>query len=147
MGKLTDLKNKLKTFTPEKQEKDILLIIKDHEEDVLDFNRSQLFQGHDSEGKTLGEYHSREYAEIKAVMNPFRVVDLKFTGSLYDKMFLKAQKFPITIDSSDEKRDMLVGGDAYGEDIFGLTEDSKFQLNREVLKEPIAKYYGDMLKV
>jgi hypothetical protein len=149
MGKLRDLVSKLKTFTPDKQEKDLLKIVKDHENDIVELNQSQLFRGHDAEGRSLGRYNSEEYAELKRQLNPRNVVDLKLSGSFYEGMFMKSrgEVFPITIDSKDEKRDKLVQGDAYGENIFGLTEESKTELNKVVLREPITKYYRDMFKL
>ncbi len=145
MGKLADMVNNLKKITVESQEKDLLAIVKEHSEQVLDLNRRQLFQGFNSQGESLGEYKSKEYAEFKRRRNPRGVVDLRLTGSFYDDMLIQGTKFPITIDSTNEKRDKLVEGDGYGTEVFGLTDESQEILNQHILMEPVQEYYRKLL--
>jgi hypothetical protein len=145
MGKLSEIQDRLKSFSVEQQESDILKIMRDHEKSIVDLNRSQLLHGKDSNGNSLGEYRNEEYAAMKLAMNPLGEgrYDFRLTGSFQDKMFLQADQFPATIDSSDSKRDKLIGGDAAGEDAFGIDKENKEVLRQDILKSPIKKYYKD----
>jgi len=139
--KLSGLISKLDHLTIEQQEKDLLEIVRDHSREIIDLNQSQLLHGQDANGKSLGQYHNEAYAAYKRILNPLGVVDLKLTGSFYDHMFVRANSWPVTIDSTDSKRDMLIQGDAYGEDAFGLQEENKSKLAKGPLKEAAKGYY------
>jgi hypothetical protein len=143
MGKIADMIANLKSLTVEKQVADIAKIVQGHESTIVDMNRSQLLLGEDSEGKSLGEYHNEEYKEFKRILNPREVVDLRLTGSFHREMFLKGASFPFTVDSADSKRNILIEGDGYGPDVFGVNEPNKETLRQDVLKEEIQGYYRE----
>lgn len=119
---LRDTATKLKNITVEQQLKRLEEIIRKTGTAVLDLNRRQLMQGVDSNGLSLGEYKSEAYARMKRTLNPNGVVDLKLTGSFHENFFI-ASEIPLIIWSYDEKTDDLVA--KYGEEIFGLTYESK----------------------
>jgi hypothetical protein len=65
--------------------------------------------------------YSRSYARRKGRFSP---IDLKDTGSFHSKTFAEVSGSNILFSSTDSKTDMLKKKS--GEDIFGLTDSSKF---------------------
>jgi hypothetical protein len=143
MGKIQDMITHLKTFSVQKQVEDIAKIVRSHEEDIVELNQEQMLHGEDSEGGIIGKYSNPEYAAEKEALNPKAGgnVDLKLAGGFQREMFLKGTSFPFNVDSTDSKRDKLIGGDGYGEKAFGLNAPSKTKLDQDVLKEDIQDYY------
>ena len=127
------------------QEKELEAIIQRNQKAVLDLNKQQLFKGEDSEGKSLGRYRSKAYAAFKLLLNPLGVVDLFVTGRFYSKFFLKRNKFPIQIDSTDSKRDELV--QKYTDKIFNLNEESKAILVKDWVKREYIDYWRKILRL
>lgn len=136
MDKLDRIIANLEAFNQEEFERVLLEILKKHEHTIIDLNLSQLLNGKDSNGESLGEYSSILYAEFKKRLNPKGVVDLRLEGDFYRGFFADTSKFPIDIDSNDSKRDSLV--DQYGTQIFGLDKASLGILSEEILPELIA---------
>jgi hypothetical protein len=135
---------KLKAATPEAQEKAILKIIKTNEDELLDVNRSQLLEGIDADGKRLRRYRNPKYAALKRTMNSKGVTDLRFTGRLYDAMFLDASKFAVIYDSKDSKAPMLK--QKYG-NIFGITKQNEEMVAGEILGDQIIIYYAGLFQI
>lgn len=106
----------------EKIREGFVVILKRHEQFILDLNREQMMAGLDADGQPLGEYQSEEYAIMKLAYNPAGVVDLRLTGSFHNEMFITDEG---GIWSTDSKTEKLV--ELYG-NIFGLTEASKAKL-------------------
>jgi len=125
-------------------EKEIYLVVSSEKAYIIDLNTAQLMKGEDSDEKSLGFYKSPAYAEMKMILNPRGVVDLKLTGNFHESFFLEdsGNDFPFTINATDEKRDELV--EKYGEGIFGLSEKSLADL-REHLLPIIRKRFLDLL--
>jgi len=97
----------------------------EHQEKILDLNTAQLEIGKDSLGELLFSYASDSYAEFKKALgskSPLGIPDLKLEGDFYSGFVLKFDGSEFFITSTDEKKDHL--RDKYGEDIFGLGEDS-----------------------
>jgi hypothetical protein len=144
MGRLRDYTKRLSGVTVEDQEKAILNVFNDNRQTALDLNTGQLFQGRDSLGKPLMEYHNEEYAQFKRKLNPKGVTDLKLRGSFYKGFFAYAHKFPILFSSTDVKTEMLE--EEYGKDIFGLDKESKDTFNKDI-KGDVQAYYHKLLSL
>lgn len=130
---------RLKAVSEQEQERALLLIIERNKAIVLDLNTKQLFEGRDSQGKNLQPpYKNAKYAELKRRLNPAEVVDLRLTGAFHDSFFINDAEFPVTFGASDEKTGELVT--KYGPDIFGLSVESKTELNDQI-REEITDYY------
>lgn len=129
------LKQQIQSLKRLKFESDILAVVRDNDNIVIDLNTdNQLFKyGIDSLGEKLKAYRSAEYARLKRVLNPNGVTDLKLEGDFYKGFRVDASRFPISITSVDEKAEMLAW--KYGEDIYGLTQDSLKLLGEEILSD------------
>lgn len=132
----------LKAMTVEQQEKDILLIIQRFKEILIDANTSQLLEGKNSKGQSLGDYASDAYARLKRSMNPKAGghIDLYFEGDWQNSFFLEADHFPVLFNASDWKTNMLVTN--YGEDVFGVTEQDLQKIIDGYLLQAIREYYA-----
>jgi hypothetical protein len=138
MSKVTDYIAKMEKVTIKAQEFALLQIIKENEHLLLDIITGQLLNGKDGNGEFLQAYRSKDYAEMKLHLNPKGVTDLRLTGDFWDGFYAVVKKFPIIIDSKDEKRDHLV--DKYGEAIFWpSTEGKSFFL--EIIEASVREYY------
>jgi|SRR5215216_2856308 len=144
MQDLIALLDRLKSATVELQEKDLLKIVENNKDTLIDLNLSQLMQGRNSAGQSLGNYASKEYADFKRTLNPLGVIDLKLEGDFHAGFYVEASKFPVVIDSADEKTNEL--GIKYGEDIFGLDQKNQAIFQAEILLETI-KYYEELMGV
>lgn len=123
MGRVFDYPKKLEQASIANQEKALLEIIENHSHILIDIVTGQLLNGQDGNGSFLRAYRSQNYAEMKLQLNPAGVTDLKLTGNFWDGFFAMTDKFPIVIDSKDEKRDELV--EKYGEAIFWPNQEGK----------------------
>lgn len=103
-------------------------VILSKEDEVTSLNTdNQLYRGIDALGQSIQPEYTALTKKIKQRKGqPSDRVTLKDTGSFYDKFTLKTKKFPFEITSSDSKKDKLV--EKYGEDVFGLNDDSKDKL-------------------
>ena len=138
MGKVLDYIDKMKKVTVKVQEYALLKIIQEHEHILIDIITGQLLNGKDGEGEFLQAYRSKDYAEMKLHLNPKGVTDLRLTGDFWDGFYAEAKKFPIKIDSIDEKRDHLV--DKYGPAIFWPSTEGK-ALFLEFIEASLRQFY------
>lgn len=141
---LAALALRLNAATEQQQYEAILAIVKKHAQRIIDLNHSQLLEGVDSRGKSLGEYSSILYAQFKKKLNSRGVVDLKVTGEFWEGFFVDASEWPVKVDSNDWKRNKLVK--QYGKDIFGLTKENQLIFDAEIRRDVIA-YYKDLLGI
>jgi len=96
----------------------------------------QLFRrGIDSDGKSLGTYSPFTVEIKKKKGQPTNRITLKDTGEFYDSFRVTANRVSITIDADPIKDDNNLFDD-FGEEILGLTDES-----REKLKEMAVKKY------
>lgn len=109
---------------------------------IAEINRSQLYEGLDSKNVTLNPIYSNPfYAEFKQSLNsrpPNLVPDLRLTGAFYDAFEVTVDPVFYEIDSSDEKSEHLKL--KYGDEIFGLTPDSKSEYANEILFQELKEY-------
>lgn len=119
--------------------------IVENQEELLDLNIAQLESGKDSLGAFLDQYASDAYAKFKKFHGsqaPLGIPDLKLEGDFHSGFILKADGSEFIFTSTDEKKDRLV--DKYGEDIFGLSEDSLSSI-REVILESFLTHFRNGL--
>jgi len=115
-------------------EKAILKVVKDNDNIAIDLNTdNQLFdKGIDSTGSLLPGPYAPMTIEIKSILGqPIDRITLRDTGDFHDGFFMDASKFPLVIDSSDSKTSELKS--EWGEDIFGLTDESQTEFNEQIL--------------
>lgn len=136
--KLRALQSRLKGFTVKQLDAIILITISQHEQEILNSVRGQLYSGIDGTGNELKAYSSTYYAAKKLRLNPFGVTDLRLTGNFYNSFFLSASKFPVTIGATDKKTGILM--DNYGNKILHLTDGNKDKLVKQVKKEILTAY-------
>ncbi len=133
MATLTQSIKNLKSFDFEKA---ILKVVKDNDNVALDLNtESQLFgKGIDSKGNLLPGPYAPFTIEIKNLKGqPTNRITLRDTGEFHEGFFMKATSFPVEIDSSDSKTSELKS--QWGEDIFGLTDESQSEFNEQILDD------------
>jgi hypothetical protein len=114
--------------------------LRDSQDAIVTMQAEQMRLGKKSTGEKIGWYGSNAYAQFKQLhgsIAPFRVPDLLLTGAFYGglKVNLSGDKLEIT--STDEKTPMLVK--KYGEEIFGLMDDSREMLQEEVFAPDMVK--------
>ena len=117
-------------------------IIVDSKPELLQLNKDQLMnEGVDKNKRKLKSYSSNSYAVRKNRMNPFPGLgtpDLYLTGSFQDGFTLRINsKSTFDIYSTNSKNNDLTK--KYGKDIFGLTEDSKTEYQREIMQPELVK--------
>jgi hypothetical protein len=117
--------------------------------DYVEFQRSQLFAGIQSDGKDIqrigAKYKGYAPATIKIKEKkgqPTDRVTLKDTGDFYFDAFADARPEGIVAGSADSKSQKLQGD--YGEKIFGLADPSK-QAYIDKLRPETAKQMTDQL--
>lgn len=115
-------------------------VIEASEAEIVDANTSQLMNGIDSTGKSLGEYKSKSYADYKLMKNPKGVVDLKNEGDFHSGFFIDDKH---RLDSKDSKTGKLTSW--YGEDIFGLTKENMSSITDDKLTPGITKAFQAVL--
>lgn len=115
-------------------------LIKENEPEIVDANTSQLMDGVDSQGKSLGEYKSKSYADYKLMKNPKGVVDLKNEGDFHTGFFIDDKN---RLDSKDSKTGKLTSW--YGEGIFGLTTENMNSITDDKLTPGITKAFQAVL--
>lgn len=147
MGKLRNLYAKLSKLSTKDVEEEVLSIIRDNEDVIVDANTSALMRGENSDGTPVEPpYSSALYAAFKLTLNPAGVVDLNLTGDFHREFFVKAERFPITIDSKDEKTPELA--EHYGrKKIFGVQPAELGKINHTNIKEGYQKYILRLLDV
>jgi len=144
MSKIQAYIDRLKAIDEQVQTNALLLIVNNHKGQLIDLNQSQLLSGRNSRGEELGQYRSASYAALKNRLNPlpgYGVWDLRLSGDLYRAMFIEADSFPVTIDSSDIKADKFRDASP-----FGLEVKNKNEF-REEIKPEIQEYYRSVFQL
>lgn len=117
-------------------------IVAERKEDIIDKNREQLMDGFNKEKKRLKKYASTQYAARKNRRNPvpgYGNPDLYDTGSFQQAMKLNIQSTNLyEITSTDSKTPDLKK--KYGNEIFGLTTDSKDDVKYEIINPGLVDY-------
>jgi hypothetical protein len=148
MGKLIDLTDKLKQLTPDRVEKEVLIIVKANEEVATNLNTDQLFGGKDSKGVNLPKYSLRSVQIFRKPAGPMRLFD---EGDFYRGFFLKADKFPIIFQSSDRKTgkiaDMLASRGHNPDDIYGLQKSNLTEFSKVYVLEDLQKFLREFIRV
>lgn len=111
----------------------------------VDLNDEQLEAGREATGKEITPEYKPITVRIKKAKG--QVADrttLKDTGSFRQKIFAKFEKDRFVLNSRDTKVDELKA--KYGEEIFGLTKQSKLFMAREMLPE-VRKAIKDSLRI
>lgn len=113
-------------------------IMQQHADAIAGYNRRQLLQGLDKDGKIFKRYHSRLYAAKKHRQNQQAgegVADFFLTGAFQKSIFLKTDGDKYMLDATDSKRDKLVAMSSTS--IFGLQEENQHLVWIEVLRPPL----------
>lgn len=93
---------------------------------LLRAQKKQMMAGKTAKGETIKpELRSQEYAKQKKAKyqeSPFGIPNLRDTGEFQQNIYLEVDSDSYTLDSTDEKSSKLKA--KYGEEIFGLSENS-----------------------
>ena len=124
--------------------------IKDSLDYLADLNIEQRLQGKDATGKEISPLlRSEAYARAKKAkggLAPFGTPDLKDTGEFNSGQYVRYQKDRLIFDSKDKKNADLVA--KYGEEIHGLTEESREQaLDEQLIPTVIYEIEQQILKI
>lgn len=114
---------------------------------IADANVEQMTAGLNAEGGQLGLYRSEPYARFKKAIgsrSPFGVVDLKLSGDFHSGVFAQRRGDTITIFSRDSKTGDLVA--KYGENTFGLTEQSRKGVANDQIIPEIWDWYSKLIQ-
>ena len=126
--------------------------LEETKEPIIGLNTSQLYdEGVDKNGNKLQPYRSRgenyeSYAAMKHRMNPkpgFGNPDLFLTGEFQHSMNLRVEGEVFEIDSTDTKTNKL--REKYGDQIFGLTDESK-QEAWCIVRPPLVEKIAEILQ-
>lgn len=113
-----------------------LEVVYELEDQITEANKSMLWEGRKSDGKSMPPY-----SKFSGKTGKIRLYD---QGFFYQGFFVeRTGSFPIVIDSSDEKRDMLV--ERYGETIFGLDKVAINELAKDHILPALVKKIKDEL--
>lgn len=114
---------------------------------IEDLQTAQMDAGLDSEGKRIEPDYSPFTVQIKrAKGQPYDRVTLKDSGSFHAGMFLTGgANNQFSIGSRDPKSKKLQ--DKYGEEIFGLNEDSQQQLIDDHLRPELPERVKKVLNI
>lgn len=130
---LNQVVSRLKKFDFEKE---LLKVVSLNDKVALNLNRDvQLFEkGIDAEGNPITPEYTPFTIEMKRFSN--QVIDhvtLRDTEAFHNSFFMDASKFPIRIDATDSKTSELK--EKYGDDIFGLDDESQDEFNEAILED------------
>lgn len=142
MGKLFELRDKLRQLSPSRMEDEVLGIIKNNENVATNLNTDQLFSGEDSTGAKLPEYSATSVNVFNKPAGPYRLFD---TGDFYKGFFVRTDKFPVVFGSTDRKTDKLTRELGYG--IFGLQKQNLKEFSRSYVLEDIKAFLFKFLRV
>jgi len=148
MSKLKELSNRLGKLTPEVMRNKALSLVKDHEKEATNLNTDQLFQGEDSEGKSLPEYSDRSVTVFGKPSGPWRLFD---SGDFYRGFFVRVEDRKVIFDSRDSKTGMILQaldfkGHDEPTDIFGLQKQNLTDLVKSHVLPDLQKFVGDTIK-
>ena len=146
MGKLIDFSNQLNKLTPSQMESELLIAVEENEETATNLNTDQLFRGEDSKGLKLPPYSRRSVEVFGKQAGPMTLFD---TGDFYDVFFMKVDKFPLSIFSSDRKTgkiaDLLDSRGHKPDDIYGLQKANLTDWVRNYVLEDYQKRIRNFL--
>lgn len=118
--------------------------ILEHESQILDLNRRQMFAGNDANGNAITPEYTPFTVSIKQEKGqPFDRVTLNDTGAFYQSMFLQPFDNGFEFEATDEKTAELK--EKYGENILGIAE-SDLDDAAEIIKETLIESYADELR-
>ena len=113
-------------------------------EKAEELNREQLEKGLNAKGEQIGEYGGFyvDEREKKGLQTDY--VDLKVTGKFHNSIYVKKEGEDVEIfsdDNAQKVQSLLKGGNGvrkggFGEEIFGLTNESK-EITKEMARETI----------
>jgi hypothetical protein len=141
MSKIRDIAARLKMESQIVVATKVLEMVEADKSMLLQLNKQQLFENKDSNNKSLGLYASVPYAHKKGRLT----VDLNLTGDFYAGFFIETKEFPVVFGSHDFKSPWLVK--RYGQDIFGLSQDSLNVYIQGNFKRRFAAYFRALLHV
>lgn len=122
--------------------KQVPIILEQSKEEIIALNQRQLYNNsEDSEGTPLRLYSSAGYSFEKEKRNPnpgYGRPDLFLHGDFYRGFKVTITPEFYIINSTDSKTKKLIA--KYGEDIFGLTKESKTELVEERLRKGLANH-------
>lgn len=110
--------------------------------EICDMNtEQQLYErGENALGVSISDYmpYAPLTIDIKTMKGqPTDRVTLRDTGDFHESFFIRADNNGFTIDATDWKREKLVN--KYGRQIFGLTDENKTYLAKEILLPELIK--------
>ena len=121
-----------------------LSIVKQDDEEILDLNRAQLFEGEQADGSEINGAYSRYTASLnssetfsfngKTKRKEFNeTYFLKDTGEFYDSFKLNVKKdgFVITANTQKDDTNLLI----YGKNLLGLNKNNLSLLTDDLLKQ------------
>jgi hypothetical protein len=130
-------------------ESEIPKLIQQTSFEAIALNQIQLYNhGIDKGVVQLSPYKNKYYAKKKNELNPLPglgVPDLFKTGAYYKSMFLEVTQDTLEVKSNDEKDARLTS--LYGDQIKGLTDESKSDYAQNTLKPLLQKYIADTIGV
>lgn len=139
---MTTISDMLDSFKRLNLRKQVPIIIEQTKEEIITLNQRQLYNNsEDAKGVPLRFYASNSYAFEKERRNPnpgFGRPDLFLSGAFYRGFYISVTNSTYDIYSRDSKTGKLVA--KYGEDIFGMTDDSQQQYVEETLYNGLSKY-------
>lgn len=135
-GRVSTLSETVKILARFDFEKSILQVVSLNDEKALNLNRDvQLFdEGSDSKGELLTPPYADVTVFLKGLAGqPSNRVTLRDTEDFHNSFFMDTSKFPVKIDAADSKTSELK--EEYGDDIFGLDEDSLKEFGEFILPD------------
>lgn len=139
----------MQQVTPQKIERDLLKILKNHEDIAIELiTDKQLFEGINAQGDELPEYSVTSVVVFGKPPGNWRLFE---TGEFYNSITMDASGFPVIFESTDPKRDdIFTHLDAKGSDpdeVLGLTRENLRELARTYLREKTAGYFRRLLQL
>jgi len=119
-----------KFSNPQNIEAVVISAASEHEAEIIALNHSQLKRGKLSNGEDTQEYASLPYVNYKSSIGSTSLpnADLYVTGKFYKAWDIDFKNTEFTIKSTDAKAPKLEF--QYGNEIYGLTRDSKGAASR-----------------
>ena len=110
--------------------------VEENEAFITDLNAEQMYKGQRADGSEIEPEYKNLTRQIKQMKGqPFDRVTLRDTGSFQRKIEIETDRDGFDIFSTDHKEKDLK--EKYGNEIFGLTKESKQELKDERLKESL----------
>lgn len=126
-------------------------IIKRHWVELLDLNKSQLWEGKKADGKDTKSYAPKSYDYVmdkisRGVYNEAILpsVNLYNHGDFYNDFKASIMDFGVEIESLDDKAEELEN--KYSSQIYGLTDESLEEFTSLIVEEYVTALENAMLK-